>query len=97
MLQLSGAVFARLQSVSGRGTDISPELLSVVEDVLDMPHRRTFTNNDIVAIDDRTRIDDPVMVQLVIGAKTTILSLGEVRSLEAFILLLRVRIGTEEC
>lgn len=96
MLKLGGTILARLKSICCRGTDISPELLSIVKDVLNVPHCRTLADDDVVTIDDRSWVDDPIVVKLVVGAKATVLGLSEVRPLKTFVFLLGVGVGTEE-
>ena len=96
MLQLCGAVFARLEDICGLSTCISPELLPVIKHVLDVPHCGTLTNDYVVTVHNRTRVDDTVVVQLVVGTKPDILGLPKVRSFEDLVLLLRVRVSTEE-
>ena len=96
MLQLRGAVFARLQNICGLGTCISPELLPVLKHVLDVPNCSTLADNDVITVYNRTRINDTIVVQLVVGTKPDILCLSKVRSLEDLVFLLRVRVSPEE-
>ena len=66
------------------------ELLAVFEYVLGMSDRSTLANDDVVAVDDGSRVDDPVEVQLVVGSDSSTLRLRKVDALELLILLLRV-------
>ena len=96
VLQLSGAVLARLEDVGRLSACISSELLAILEHVVNVPDGRALANDDIISVDYGSRIDDAVVVQLVIGAEPHILSLPEVRALKHFIFLLRLRVGSEE-
>lgn len=96
VLQLDGAVFARLEDVSRLSTSVSSKLLTILKHVLDVPDCSTFADDDIVTINNRSWVDDSIIVQLIVGAVPHILSLPEVRSLKDLILLLRLRVGAEE-
>ena len=62
-----------------------------------MPDCCTFSDDYIVTVDNGSRVDNTVVVQLVIGAMTHVLSLSEVRSLKDLILVLCIRVSAEEC
>jgi len=90
MLQLDRTVFAWLEDVGCRCSSVSSELLAVFEYVLGMSDRSALANDDVVAVDDGSRVDDPVEVQLVVGSNSSALRLRKVDALELLILLLRV-------
>ena len=90
VLELCRAVLPWLEYVRRLGTCISSELLSIFKHVLNVAHRRTLSDDDVVTVDNSTRIDDTIIVEFVVGAKPHVLSLAEVRPLEHLILVLRV-------
>ena len=96
MLQLCGAVLARPEDICGLSTCICPELLSVLKHVLYVSYCGALANDDVVTVYNRTRVDDTVVIQLIVGTKPYILSLPKVRSLKDLVFLLRVRISAEE-
>ena len=61
-----------------------------------MPDRSTLANDDVVTVDDGAWIDNPIVVQFVVRAMTHVLSFPEVEPLENLILLLSVRVRSEE-
>ena len=96
MLELDRAVLARLQNVCRLGASISSKLLSILKHVLDVPDCSTLAYNYVVTVDNGTWVDNAIVVQLVIGTMAHVLSLSEVRSLKDLILVLSVRVSSEE-
>lgn len=61
-----------------------------------MSDRRTFTYDDIITIDDGSRIDNSVNIKLIIGTKPHVLCLPKVWLLKNFIFFLGVVIRSKE-
>jgi len=94
VLDLGRAVFAWLKYV-GR-CDFRCTALHILCQTLNMPHCRRLSDNDVVSVDDRTRVDDAIEIQLIIGAHAPALSSLEVGPLKNLIFVLRLRVSPEE-
>ena len=90
MLQLRRAIFSWLQHISRRRSCIGSELLPVLKHVLNVTHSCSLADDNVVTVDNRTRINNAIVVKLVVGAKLHTLSLAHLRSLEDLIFLLGV-------
>ena len=90
MLQLRRAIFSWLQHIGRRRSCIGSELLPVLEHVLNVTHSCSLADDNVVTVDNRTRINNAIVVKLVVGAKLHALSLAHLRPLEDLILLLGV-------
>lgn len=61
-----------------------------------MAHSCSFTDDDIITVDDGTWVNDSIEIELVICPELHVLRLAEVWSLKHLIFLLGVRVGAEE-
>jgi hypothetical protein len=64
--------------------------------ILNMPDSSCLSNDDIIALNNRSWRDNPIQIKFVVSTKLPLLTFSVIRLLKDFVLVLGIRVSSEK-